>query len=589
MKFIAAILLFSCFAFGQNEQLAQYYFDKGDFGKALLSYEELVKAQPQNAIYFQKLIESHQQLSKFAEAKMLIEDRIQKYKQAHLLVELGYNYHLQKNEVQAKKYYEEALEKIKTSQNEVYTIASTFERRSLIEYALRAYQTAREIDSRYNFNYQMAVLYGQLGNHEMMINTFLDEAYANANSVIVIQSQLSRFMNEDAEEAFVSQLRKSLLLRAQKNQDVFWNQFLSWFYIQQKEYNKAFIQEKAVYMRNRENLLNIVNLAQLAMEEGEPAAARDILSFVLENTDDPELEIQSHFFLTKMKLDAITPDGSATFDAELTSVLDTFGRSAYTLQLQLMHAHFTAFHLMNPEKAKLMLEQALDLPLNKFQQSEIKMKLADILLFEQKFNQALLYYSQIEEDLKNDAIGHEASLKAARTSYFKEDFEWAQKQFKELKSASSQLIANDALEYFLLLTDNTAADSTQTALKKFAKADYLVYQNKPSEALARFLDILQQHKGEEIEAVTLLRIGTLYEKSGDVAKALETYQKLLAQHAESIYVDEALFFSANIQNRLGRPEEAKSLYEKLIFNHPDSIHFVEARKQFRTLRGDTNL
>jgi hypothetical protein len=53
-------------------------------------------------------------------------------------------------------------------------------------------------------------------------------------------------------------------------------------------------------------------------------------------------------------------------------------------------------------------------------------------------------------------------LKAAKTSYFKTDFDWALKQFKELKSASSQLIANDALSIFLLINDNTVADSTQT-------------------------------------------------------------------------------------------------------------------------------
>jgi hypothetical protein len=32
--------------------------------------------------------------------------------------------------------------------------------------------------------------------------------------------------------------------------------------------------------------------------------------------------------------------------------------------------------------------------------AQVKMELADILLFEEKFNQALIYYSQIEMDLK---------------------------------------------------------------------------------------------------------------------------------------------------------------------------------------------
>ena len=47
-------LLCSLFVFSQNEQLAQNYFDKGEFEKALISYQELLTAQPYNGYYFQK-------------------------------------------------------------------------------------------------------------------------------------------------------------------------------------------------------------------------------------------------------------------------------------------------------------------------------------------------------------------------------------------------------------------------------------------------------------------------------------------------------------------------------------------------------
>jgi tetratricopeptide (TPR) repeat protein len=193
-------------------------------------------------------------------------------------------------------------------------------------------------------------------------------------------------------------------------------------------------------------------------------------------------------------------------------------------------------------------------------------------------------------DLKNDILAHEATLKAAKTSYFKTDFEYALKQFKELKSANTLLIANDALEYFLLINDNTVADSTQTALKQFAKGDYLLYQNRTQEAIAQLQLILKTHKGEEIEAVTLLRLGKIYEKLADYNLALSQYQKIIDQHKDGIYIDEALYFSAEIYDKnLKEPEKAKPLYEKIIFNHQDSIYFVQARKKFRQLRGDTNL
>jgi tetratricopeptide (TPR) repeat protein len=258
--------------------------------------------------------------------------------------------------------------------------------------------------------------------------------------------------------------------------------------------------------------------------------------------------------------------------------------------LQLIQAHFVAFDLRKPEEGKAIIKKALELQLNDYEAAQSKMELADILLFEEQFNQALLYYSQIELNLKNNVLAHEASLKAAKTSYFKGDFVWALKQFKELKAASTQLIANDALEYFLLINDNTVADSTQTALKQFAKGDYLLYQNRNQEAIAQFQTILKNFKGQEIESISLLRLGKIFEKTENYNLALVQYEKIIAQHSDGIYVDEALYFSAEIYNKfLLEPEKAKPLYEKIIFSHQDSIYFVEARKKYRRLRGDTNL
>jgi tetratricopeptide (TPR) repeat protein len=397
-------------------------------------------------------------------------------------------------------------------------------------------------------------------------------------------------MFEEGDENFNETLRKALIIRAQKNQDVFWNHYLSWFYVQQKEFGKAFIQEKAIYKRNPESLSSIVNLGQLAIEEDDPEAAKEILGFVLENTKDLELLIQANSYLLDMKIGKAQEKDFAAINTELASLLTEYEISPFTLSLQLIQAHFVAFNLRKPEEGKAIIKKALELQLNDYEAAQAKMELADILLFEEKFNQALIYYSQIEENLKNDAVAHEASLKAAKTSYFQGDFVWALKQFKELKSASTQLIANDALEYFLLISDNTVADSTQTALKQFAKGDYLLYQNRNQEATAQFQAILNTFKGQEIEAVTLLRLGKIYEKQGEYNLALSQYQNIINQHADGIYIDEALYFSAEIENKkLQQPDKAKPLYEKIIFNHQDSIYFVEARKEYRKLRGDKNL
>jgi tetratricopeptide (TPR) repeat protein len=589
-KILSALFLLLTFSvFAQNEQLAANYFEKGDFEKALVSYEELLAKQPGNSIYFQRTVESYQQLSQFEKAGKLIQQRLEKYKQASLFIELGYNYQLQKDEKNAVINYEKALDEINTNPSNVYAIAMNFEKKSLLDYALKSYTLALTLEPKFSFNQQIAVLYGQQGKVDLMIEKLLEEGEKNPQSTLFIQNYLSRFMMEEGDEAFVETLRKALILKAQKNQDIYWNQFLSWFYVQQKEYGKAFIQEKAIYKRNPDTFSNIVNLAEMAIEENQDEAAVSIINFVLENTQDLDLQIFSNAFLLRNRIEKATPKEYAVIKTDVELALKKFGVSPFTISLQELQAKFFAFQLEDPEAGKAVLKNALNFELDDYQKAELKMQLADILLLQEQFNQALIYYSQIEEDLKNDEIGHQASLKVAKTSYFQGDFQWAQSQFKVLKSASTQLIANDAIEYFLLINDNTVADSAQVALKKFARGDYLRYQNKNDLALTQFSKILSEHKGDEIQGVTLLRMGKINEKLGNYTEALRLYKEIIDLHSDGIYVDEALFFSAELyQEQFKQPELAKPLYEKMIFDHQDSIHFIEARRKFREIRGDTN-
>jgi predicted negative regulator of RcsB-dependent stress response len=270
----------------------------------------------------------------------------------------------------------------------------------------------------------MATLYGQQGNTDLMIDTFLQEAYQNPQNLPLIQNQLSRFMTENVDASFNDSLKKALLVRAQKTQDVFWNDFLSWLFIQQKEYGKAFIQQKAIYKRNPDSFANIVNLGQMAIEDNDQDSATEILNFVLQNTRDLDLLIQSNSYLIEMKIDHATEKDYPIITTELDKLIKEFGVSPYTLSLLKLQADFNAFHLNNPEKAKAILKSAMEMPINRYQLAEVKMELADILLFEEKFNQALIYYSQIDEDMSGDGVKFREMVitKAYPTSIDKESY-----------------------------------------------------------------------------------------------------------------------------------------------------------------------
>jgi hypothetical protein len=176
---------------------------------------------------------------------------------------------------------------------DLYNVASTFERKSQIELAIQSYELALILDPKFNFNFQMAQLYGQIGQTDLMIEKYLLEAHTNPQNNVVIQNQLTRFITEDADVKFTDALKKALILRTQQSQDIFWNEYLSWFYVQQKEFGKAFIQQKAIYKRNPETFFNILNLAQLAKEDGDKETAIAIYTNVAGSSNVPEWRLQT--------------------------------------------------------------------------------------------------------------------------------------------------------------------------------------------------------------------------------------------------------------------------------------------------------
>lgn len=589
MKKLFSYLFFFCslIGFSQNELLAQNYFDKGEFDKATSLYEELDKKQPGNFYFTQKLVSCYQGLKQFDKAEKLLLSKKEKSNQPTFFVELGYNAQLQKDQAKADSYYKKAIDAVANQPNYAYQIGQAFEQKSLLQQAYNTYEIGQKNNSGMNFDYQMALLQGQMGNLDVMVVKLLDYSYSNVNATLNVQNQLVLFMQDDAENVFANSLKKELLIRTQKTQDIYWNQFLSWLYVNQKEYGKAFIQEKSIYKRNPESFDDIIQLAQICVNEKDNETAQAIFQFILQNTTDESTILNAQYFLLKNEIANAKPENYPLIQSKFDTLLSQFGESPFSVDLQILAAHFKAFYQNDFENAKVLLDKLMEIPLNIRQKAKVKMELADVFVFNEKFNQAIIYYAQIQNDLPNDEFSHEASMRMAKTSFFKKDFNWAKKQASELKQASTQLIANDAVELFLLISDNEAEDSLKVALQDFSKADLLEYQNKPAEALDAFLQILVKHKGQSIEAGTLYKVGRNYEKLGNFAKAISYYQTILDNHKDGIYIDEALFYSAEIyKKQLNDLEKSKSLYEKVVLEHPDSIYFTEARKQYRQLRGD---
>lgn len=588
MRFLFVLGFLCCFnMFSQEDIVAAEYYKNGEFEKALLSYKKLYSKSPNNNTYLLQLVKSLQQLEKYPEAETLLLEQISRVNYPPLLIELGYNYQLQNDIINAETYYESALKTIDQNPNFVFVIGKAFEDRSLLDQAITAYEKAMLLKPDLNFNVQLARIYGDQGNVEKMFESYLNFVELNDSYINTIKRAFSEFISENSDNKNNTMLKRILLKKIQTDQNLLWNEMLSWLFVQQKDYNKAFTQEKAIFFRQPESLDRIEELALIASADKEYDVALDIFNYLTETAQDLDTKLKAYYNLIEIKTQLANKDEYKNILDQYKAIFDTYGTHTKTLFIQISYAHFLAFYKHEPSQAVSVLKQSLELPLNSFQEADVKLELADILVLQEKFNEALIYYTQVQRNLKNSSLSQEARYKVAKTSYYKGDFKWAESQLKILKSSTSQLIANDALDLMLLITDNKYEDSTQSALKLYAKADLMDFQNHTDDAIALLDVILNNHKGKTIEDQALFKQAQLFEKKQEYHKAEANYQAIITHFSDDILADDAYFFLAELyRKKLNQPEKAQELYEKLVFNYQDSIYFVDARNNFRSLRGD---
>ena len=587
--FLISYLSLALVAWGQDDFLAKQYFADGDFEKAVVFYEKLVEQNPRRTEYVQELVACYQQLRRYENAGDFLRKKLEERSPyPSLLIDLGYNHKLQEQEEMMQTYYEKALEVIDKNPNYGYAIGLQFQKYSELDWAIQAFEKAMELNPALDFNYQLAKIYGEKGDVEAMYNSYLNLVSNGKTSKSNILRSIDDFVSENPEDTNNLILKKILLERAQKNPELIWNEMLSWLFVQQKQFGSAFRQEKAIFKRmDGSSTLRLENLGDIALEDEDFETASEIFHYIIDNSSDEVIRLNAELDLIDIELRDASANQLDAVQKKYEDLIAIHGYKTPTLQLQVAYANFLTFKKDNPKPAEELLKNSLELPLNSRGTAYIKLALGDILVYDKKFNEALIYFSQIQQKLKNDVLGQEARFKVAQTSFYKGDFDWALTQLKVLRSSTSQLIANDAMQLSLLISDNSLEDSTQTALKTYARADFLAYQNKTVEAISVLNEILENHKGEKIEDEALLKQAQLFESQKKYEEAQFNYQKIITFYPNGILADDAYFALAELYRKVfDAPEKAKEHYEKIIYNYQDSYYFPEARKNFRILRGD---
>jgi tetratricopeptide (TPR) repeat protein len=578
-----------------DEQLAIQFFQNRDYEKAAEVYERLYNKQPvaYYQYYYYCLIEIHD----YDKAEKLVKTARKSDPDApKYMVDLGYIYYRQGNHDKAQKMYDNALKNLTANQQQINELANAFSSHLEMDYTVKTYLRGRELlKGSYPYSLELAMTYERMGRYAEMIGEYLNLLDYKQTFLPTVEDRLQSALANDPDDSKNEIFRKTILLRAQKEPDKsYYSELLWWYSVQQRDFGLALVQAKSLDRRLNEDGSRVFQLAKLCFSNGDYDAAIDAYKYLIaKGTACPYyIAGKAELLNTRYFKTVSAPDPPEkellSLEKEFESEIHALGINKQSVSMVRNLAHLDAFYLGKTDQAAEQLNHVIDLnDIPALDKAECKLDLADILVFTNDVWDATLLYQQVNLDFRNDAIGQEAKFRNAKLSYYIGEFKWAQAQLDVLKAATSKLIANDAMALSLLINENFDADSGTVALGLYARADLLDFRNMEAMALRTLDSIPLLFKEHTIMNQVLFKKAQINMKEGNFPEADTLLGTLIKDFPDNILSDDALITRGRLnEEQIRNNDKAMACYQELMTQYPGSIFTVEARKRFRTLRGD---
>ncbi|HRH10617.1 MAG TPA: tetratricopeptide repeat protein [Bacteroidia bacterium] len=598
------IVVFTFFLFSKAEAqrtinrndllLAQQYFDQKEYEKANAIFEDLYDKSPDAVFpfYYKSLVE----VKEYNRAEKITKRQLKtNSNNVSLYVLLGRIYKIQGETKKEKEAYERSIKELPTIPQYVQQLVNAFAEDGLYDYALQAFDKARTKD--YPYFYERAEVYKQKGDIKAMINEYLDALEFRDTEIMMVQSHLQNSLGYDDEEGGMKNpiLKQELQKRIQKDPEkVILSELLVFILKQQKDFDGAFVHTKALDKRLKEEGSRVFDLARIctANEAWEPALR--CYEYIIEKGpgglyyDGAMVDVLNVEYRSLTAKAQPNKENLLTLETKLLKAKEKYKNTHLSAFIIKTLATLQAYYLDKANDAIEVLQELIDQPgLENAAKAEYKILQADVYVITGAIWDASLLYSQVEKDFKYEAIGQEAKFKNAKLSFYAGDFTWAKAQCDVLKGATTKLIANDALDLSLIITDAIGLDTNTVPLQIFAVAELMTLQHKYTGALAALDSINKAFSSHTLGDDIFYKKAQIFKTLGKFTEAESMYKNILEFYPTELYGDDAQFKLAELYERnLMDTEKAKVAYQDVLTKYPGSIYVVESRKRYRDLRGD---
>ena len=383
----------------------------------------------------------------------------------------------------SEKILKKLISELPADKNVFMQVANVMNSKNFNEYSILLYDRGSSISSmNYKFFMEKAQAYLSMTDFEKATENYLLHLEENPSDYDIVKTRMSYMLRYNLDDSVIDDIRFALLKKAQGNRDneVF-SELLVWFALQMKDYEIALDQDIALDRRSGDRESDIIYLARIARDNEQYDIAIKAYDYLVKKSQEGafyEEAVVGMIQVQYQKMNMLKSDNTMESYSNLEKRIEKecleLGISNKTIPILIIRADILAFKLNDMDKAIDILNDALALNISMNNKAKLKMELADIYLFKEEVWEATLLYSQVDKSMKEEPIGHEARFKNAQLRYYIGEFDWALAVLDILKSATSKLVANDAMTLSLMITDNLEYDTI--ALQRLAKADFYIYQ-----------------------------------------------------------------------------------------------------------------
>ena len=577
--------------------LASQYYQNKEFGKAAELYEQLY-SDTKSEGYFTIYLDCLMGIPDYEKAEKEIRKGLRgNSSDTYWYVQWGFLKKAQGKDADSKKMYEKAIGSISDNPAEYQNLANQFINRREFEYAEKVYLKGRSAQNPAIYNYELARIYNYMRNYDQMMKEYLEWVNQKESNLEIVKSNLQSVLSVDNDQEISNQLKKYILKRIQEEPgQTLYNRLLIWLFIQDKNFVAAIRQSISLDKRTGTEDANIFGLAGVAASNKNFDEAIKAYNYLIEKGMKAEYYKLANQQLMQMHYDRfldediLNPEHANDLNEKFVKTFAVLGKTPETSILLTEYAHLLAFYLNQPKEAIQVLTGGLAMAgINMQQISAMKAELADLYVYSGDLWEAVISYSQVVESNKSTQLGDDVKLKRAKLGYYMGNFKWAKAQLDVLRASTSKLIANDAMDLSLFISENLESDSLAAPLKIFAHSDLQLFRNNFPEALAALDSVQNLYPDNSLIDDVDFRKAGIFQKQGKYAEAAVLLESIVKDHSWELLADNALFQLATIcQYKLNRKEDAMKFYKKMLTDYPGSVYVVDSRTEYRKLQDAEN-